>query len=69
MRYAQKQAKMAFLVNMTTVLPGSGLVGLSKETFLGSERPPARSSRGPRHSKWQDRGIIPDYNYFFEIMA
>jgi hypothetical protein len=58
-RYAQKQAKRAFLVNMTTVLPGSGLVGLSNETFLGSEGPPARRSRGPRQSKWQDRRIIP----------
>ena len=50
-------------INMTTVLPLSGPVGLPKETFLGSAgRPPCRS-RVPMQSKWQDGGIIPDQDY------
>jgi len=34
-------------------------VGLPNETFLGSAGQRARRSGVPRHSKWQDRGIIP----------
>ncbi len=59
MRYAQKQAKRAFLDNMTTVLLLSGRVGLPNETFLGSAGRPSCPSKVPRQSKWQDRRIIP----------
>jgi hypothetical protein len=58
-KYAQQEGKRGLFLNMTTVLPLSGPVGLPKETFLGSAgRPPCRS-RVPRESKWQDGGIIP----------
>jgi len=58
-RYAQKQEKMGLFMNVTTVLPGSGHVGLPTETFLGSAGRPSCPSRVPRGSKWQDRRIIP----------
>jgi hypothetical protein len=59
-RYAQKQYEMGFFINMTTVLPPSGLVG----------GPPGPSSVSGGHCRdripgetpqnWRDRGIIPD---------
>ena len=38
-KYAQKQDKRSFFINMTTVLPPSGRVGLQAETFSGSTGP------------------------------
>jgi len=43
-------------------LPLSGRVGLPNETSLRSVGRPSCPSRVPRHSKWQHRGIIPDYS-------
>ena len=53
-----KKGKKGLVINVTTVLPLSGRVGLPTETFSGSAKvfryPPCVLKR----SKWQDRGII-----------
>jgi len=58
-KYAQKQDKMGFGANMTTVLPPSGGVGLQTQTFSGSAKVSRHPSRVPKRPKWQDRRIIP----------
>ena len=60
MKYAQNEDKRHLFINVTTVLPPSGGVGLQTETFSGSAEVSLRPSRVPKRSKWQDRRIIPD---------
>ena len=49
-----------FVINVTTVLPPSGGVGLQAETFSGSAKVSLRPSRVPRDSKGQGCRMIPD---------
>ena len=59
MRYAQNQDKRELYINVTTVLPASGVVGLQTETFSGSVKVSIHPSWVPKRSEWQDRRIIP----------
>ena len=61
MRYAQKQEKRGFFINVTTVLPAFGSRGTPHGTPFGVSRGIPPPLRGAKRSKWQDRRIIPDY--------
>jgi len=58
-KYAQNRDKRHLFINVKTVLPASGGVGLQTQTFSGSAKASRHPSRVPKRSKWQDRRIIP----------
>jgi hypothetical protein len=60
--YVQQQEKCSFLRTVTSVLPLSGGVWLRTETFSGAAEICLDSCRVRKHSPWQDRRIISDYN-------
>lgn len=61
MEYAQNKDSKDLFINVTTVFPASGLLGLPTDTLLGSAEVSGHPSRVPKRSKWQDCRIIPGY--------
>ena len=60
MTYAQKKGKRDFFSDVTTVLAGSGRMGLNIESLSGSPGPCLLLSSA-RGSRWHDCRMIPDH--------
>jgi hypothetical protein len=58
-RYAQKEDKIGFSSNVTTVLPLSSLLAGARATFLDSGESTFALLWTCRPPGWQDRRIIP----------